>query len=242
VCLGAYYLGVHVEDLAYTALDESTVLEKLPEEWRPEPPSTLIEGAQEAQREAEVVTQQLQQDLEQLKQEVESLHSESSTPPADGAASSDTAEAQPAADQATLDYWNELCAKTVEVASLVSTSEQSVDAENAARALELRARVFRYGAEAIGALDRRDVDAQALELGAAMQNWYEHAAELNDESLAAWLSEQQGKTIQGEAARLAAVKQQFDQESALIRKKADAVRQQLQQRYGTEFSPVGQHD
>lgn len=232
VWLGAYYLGVHVEDLAYTALDESTVLEKLPEEWRPTPSETLQPDEDQVRLQAERLADELRQDLEGLKREIAELQPEQGAKPHDA----------PLADspirKSTLDYWTRLSKIAAEVARLDADSKQELNEQNVSRTLEVRARIYHYGSKSIDALDTKEVDPTASEFGHALQNWYQHAVELNEKTLAAWQGDPSEANRSGEATELTALQQQFDQESGLIRTKAADVRQQLVRRYGAEISPI----
>jgi hypothetical protein len=238
VWLGAYYVGVHVHDLAYTALDESTVLEKLPDEWRPEPPPTLVRDEKAEQEAARAQTEALQQELETLKQGIANLQPnttsklETSEEPAASAA-----DTQPLA-AATLAYWNRLREIAAETARLAIESEKSFDELNASRILTLRGRLFQYGADAIESLDRHEVDSRALELGESLHTWYQHRAELNENALALWQGQTQGKKGLNNSIGLTAAQQQFDQESALLRNNAAELGKHLARQYGVEFPPL----
>lgn len=238
VWLGARYLGVHVEDLAYTALDESTVLEKLPEQWRPEPPPTLVRDAEQERRKAEQLTDELRQDLKQLEQEVASLRADTTVPLDEKTKTAKGNADEPTVAEATLAYWNQLRDISLVVGRLGAVSEQAIDEQNASRTLEVRGRLYRYGAKAVSALDTTDVDPHVRDFAQSLQNWYVHGAELNEKTLAVWQGEQNGKKGLGASAGLAPLQQQFDQESALIRDKSAGVRGQLVRRYGTDFPPL----
>ena len=238
VWLGARYLGVHVEDLAYTALDESTVLEKLPEQWRPEPPPTLVRDAEQERRKAEQLADELRHDLKKIEEEVANLRADGTAPLDEKTNSAKGNAEEPKVAAATLAYWNQLRDISLVVGRLGAVSEQAIDEQNASRTLEVRGRVYRYGAKAVSALDTTGVDLQVRDFAQSLQNWYEHGAEFNEKTLAVWQGEQHGKQGLSASAGLAPLQQQFDQESALMRDKSAGVRGQLVRRYGTDFPPL----
>ncbi|MEX2169525.1 MAG: hypothetical protein WD851_09445 [Pirellulales bacterium] len=233
VWLGAYYLNVRVEDLAYTALDESQLLKKLPDRWRPEPPPTLV---RDAEVDAEQLADELRQDLKGLEQEVATLLAEATSTTADAAGTGVGDAVRKAIDARSRTYWTRLQEISTEVARLGSASEHAIDEKNASRTLQVRVRVYRYGAKAINALDTTEVDPQALELAESLRGWYEHGAELNEKTLAVWQGAQPSGL--GGPTDLTPIQQQFEQESSLLRTKSVDVRQQLVRRYGTEFPPI----
>ena len=237
VWLGAYYLNVRVEDLAYTALDESQLLKKLPDRWRPEPPPTLVPDADQQRVDTELVADELRQDLKGLEQDVAALLADATKHPHDAGTKVGNAVRQ-AIDERTGTFWTQLCKISAEVARLSSASEHAIDEKNASRMLQVRVRVYRYGAKAINALDTTEVDPQALEFAESLRGWYEHGAELNEKALAVWQGEEPGKSGPGGPADLTPIQQQFEQESSLLRTKSADVRQQLVRRYGTEFPPI----
>jgi hypothetical protein len=234
VWLGAHYVGVEVEDLAYTALDKSEVLGKIPTEWRPEaPPGVALDPEKERQM-AEQQSKALQSELQKLRQGVAELQTTSTVSNA-SANSSNNAEGDAAK---TLDYWNQLNEISQTVARLNADAEAAINHVNASRVLQLRSSACQYGISAIEALPEKHVDPLVLELGATIATWYGHAAELNEKTIAIWQGGQQG--ISGaDGAGMAAARQQFEKESGLIRTKSVDLRERLKRRHATEFPPLG---
>lgn len=234
VWLGAHYVGVEVEDLAYTALDKSEVLERIPTEWRPEaPPGVAVDPEKERQL-AEFRSNELQNELQKLRQGVAELQATSTV--GDEFANNPSKSEGDAAK--TLNYWNQLNEISQTVARLNADAEAAINHVNASRVLQLRSSACQYGINAIEALQDKDVDPLVLEFGETIATWYGHAAELNEKTIAIWEGGQQG--VSGpDGAGMATARQQFEKESGLVRAKAMDLRERLKRRHATEFPPLG---
>lgn len=234
VWLGAIYLGIDLHRVAYVALSESTLMERVPEAWRPETPES-----EQAPSQAELAAS-VHQELVALQQEVASLRTpgaQPSTLPAEEEPAVSVATDGKSSDnsqQATLDYWRQLAQAVHRQSSLQYDAEGAATQGNAPKVAALKGRVNRLTAASIRTLSTKNVDRAASDFGAELAKWYESGAELFDEAVQVWgTTGGQGNPQLAKQWQQAHV--QFTNEGKLLRGRATTVRDALTQQFGVEF-------
>jgi hypothetical protein len=227
--LGAIYLGVNVNNVAYTALSQSQLLDKVPEGMRPEAPA-----GKGMTREQLVST--LREELGSLRTEITALRTgerpNTTTDPA--TATADPNSKLPTKEK-TLAYWTRLNEIALGEAALQQDTESASDATNAAKVFAIKGRISRFAAKAVEAVPIVGVDDAAAQFGRALGLWYERSGELYEKAVRIW------ETPVGPQAR-ADLNEEWKQgeehhrnEAQLLRKRAAAVRGSVSRIYGVEF-------
>ena len=235
VWLGAIYLGVDVRHVVFGALAEADLMDKVPEQWRPEDPAAA--NAPTTQELAESV----QKELVALRQEIAALR----TAQFDGTASSGgdgSAQNLPAVDvqeltrRASQEYWVRLQIVVQNEIALQRDAESAATDGNATKVAALKGRISRLTASAIRALPIANVDPAAVTLAKDIANWYEQGARLYDQAVAIW--ESSARTSSGgqlskdwEQAQI-----QHRNEGRLLGDQVAAVRDSLTRRFGEGFA------
>jgi hypothetical protein len=235
VWLGAIYLGVDVRHVVFGALAEADLMDKVPEQWRPEDPAAA--NAPTTQELAESV----QKELVALRQEIAALR----TAQFDGIASSGgdgSAQNLPAVDvqqltrRASQEYWVRLQIVVQNEIALQRDAESAATDGNATKVAALKGRISRLTASAIRALPIANVDPAAVTLAKDIANWYEQGARLYDQAVAIW--ESSARTSSGgqlpkdwEQAQI-----QHRNEGRLLGDQVAAVRDSLTRRFGEGFA------
>jgi hypothetical protein len=238
--LGAIYLGIDVRHVAYVALSESELMEKVPEQWRPAEPAPA-EGAPTPAQLAEAV----QEELVALRHEITALRTTRHTPPAAGtnpsptvAAVPESADAHQLAKQASLDYWSRIHDIVRGQAALQLDAESAATEGNATKVAALKGRISRFSSRAIRAIPTNHVDPAAVALAKELAQWYENGGLLYDQAVQIWESPARGQsgpqiTKEWEHARL-----QHRNESRLLGDQIAAVRDSLTRRFGEGFAEI----
>jgi hypothetical protein len=228
--LGALYLGVDVQNVAYTALNESQLLDKVPEEWRPQAPKDKA-----MTREQLVST--LREELGTLRTELTALRTGK---PADGTANSTADSADPAianlpTKENTLAYWARLNEIALGEAALQQDAETAFNAANAAKVFAIKGRVSRFAAKSVEAIPTVAVDEAAVRFGRELGLWYDHSGELYEKAMRIWETPigPQARTKLNDEWKQA--DQHHHNEARLLNEKASAVRGSISRIYGTEF-------
>jgi hypothetical protein len=228
--LGALYLGVDVRNVAYTALSEAQLLDKVPEGWRPQAP-------QEKAMTREQLVNTLREELGALRTQLTALRTGE---PADGAATAPDESIDPTrvnlpTKERTLAYWSRLNEIALGEAALQEDAEIAFNAENAAKVFAIKGRVSRFAAKSVEAIPTTGVDETALRFGRELGLWYNHGGELYEKAMRIW------ETPIGPQAR-ANMNEEWKQaelhhlnEARLINEKAAAARGSISRIYGTEF-------
>ena len=239
VWLGAIYLGVDVRHVAYLALSETELIDKVPEQWRPVD-ADAKNTPSPAERAASV-----QNELAALRQEIKALRTNG---PADAAASTqsdkstspanDAASANDLAQEATLIYWTRLHDIVHNQSALEKDAESAATEGNATKVAALKGRLSRVSAQAIEALPTANVDPAALRFGRALKAWYESGAEMYEQAVQIWESPArvQGGGQLGKAWDQAHL--QHRNEGRLLNDQAAATRDALTRRFGDGFAPI----
>lgn len=236
--LGAIYIGIDVHRLAYVALTESDLLEKVPEDWRPQPP----EGFADAPTPAELA-QAVQGELVALRHEITALRSERD--PADSLqvatsnggvhATSDNS-SRSAQRETCLAFWNRLAEIVRDELALQFDAESAASDGNATKVAALKGRISRFASTAIAAVPTEGVDPAEIQLSQELAGWYERGGELYEKAVRIWESPSRGQsghtlTKDWEQAHL-----QHLNEGKLLREKVAAVRDSLTRRFGSGFA------
>jgi hypothetical protein len=221
--IGALYLGVNVQHLAHSALDQAELLEKVPPEWRPEGPK------QDVVTRAQLVCT--------LRKELGSLRSEILALRGVGAANG----SQPASDvvAATRDntraYWLRLNEIALGEDDLQRDAATAIDDSNAAKVFAIKGRVSRFAAKGVEAVPSENVDEAVVKFGRQLQLWYDRGGELYERAVRIW------ETPTGQQARAQLTEEwkraelQHRHEARLIRDRAAALRTSVSRQFGEEF-------
>lgn len=216
--LGALYLGVNVKHVAFAALNQSEILDKVPAEWRPAVP-------QETVMTREQVVSTLRQELGSLRGEINALR----TGKADGAvgdSASDTGDSasQLPTKERTLAYWARLNEIALGEAALQQDAESTFNEANAAKVFAIKGRVSRFAAKAVEAVPTVAVDETAVKFGRQLGLWYDHGGELYERAVAIWESPTgpQARTKLNDEWKLA--EQHHRNEAKLLKENASTVR------------------
>lgn len=232
--LGTHYLGVPMRDIAHTALSESELLEKLPENWRIVS-ADCLDGECPETITPEQKAAQLKGELTALQAEIASLAAGST---------SETAAAEPAPEsvavvqregtrEATVGYWQQLGEIAAQVTKLHNSIGNDSSETTVWRVLDVRRRAYDYGQKAVDAIATTSVDQQAVEGGRRMAALYRHGAEYYEEVLTAW----DGKTTMAEDQLFQAQRHHVKQ-ADFVRQKVGELQLILSRRYSTELRPL----
>ncbi len=227
--LGALYLGVNVKHVAYSALSESRLLEKVPKDWRPAP----LEG-QNVTREELATT--LHEELGTLRNQISSLRSGKS----DGVTTAPggvpiTGDSPLPTKERTLAYWTRLSEIALGETDLQQDAESAFSAANAAKVFAIKGRVSRFASKAVEAVPTEGVDEEAVKFGRRLQLWYDKGGDVYERAVRIW------ETPMGAQARTQLndewkqTDKQHRNEAELISQKAAAVRGSVSRIYGVEF-------
>jgi hypothetical protein len=235
VWLGAIYLGVDVRHITYAALSESTLIDKMPDDWRPTDPA-----AAKAPSAAEMATK-VQNELVSLRDEITTLRDSQpaqATAPKQVASSAAPADEDAVARKASLAYWSRLNEVVHRQATLQLEAESAANEGNATKVASLKARISRFSAEAIRALATADVDPTAAKLGGEIAAWYDDGADLYEQAVQVWESPARSQVGQPLTQEWERDQVQYQNEGRLLRSRVSAVRDSLARRFGGGFAPL----
>lgn len=227
--LGALYLGVDLKHLAYDALSESQLMDKVPAQLRPTPP------ADKAMTREQLVTT-LREELGSLRNQIAVLRTgkgDGSTAAPAGAP--DEAVALLPTKERTLAYWTRLNEIALGEADLQQEAESAFSAPNAAKVFAVKARICRFAAKAVEAVPTQAVDEEAIRFGRQLGLWYTRGSELYEHAVGIWETSTgpQARTQLNEEWRQA--DEQHRNEAKLVKEKATTVRGMLNRIYQAEF-------
>ncbi len=229
--LGALYLGIDVRHIAFTALSEAQLLDKVPAEWRPPSPND------KAMTREQLLTT-LHEELGSLRNQIRALRSgRASGQGSDSAAAADsntTAILLPTKEK-TLAYWLRLNEIAIGEGALQRDAESAFNANNAAKVFAIKGRISRFSANAVEALPTEAVDESVIRFGRQLALWYDRAGELYERAVRIWETSigQQARTQLNEEWKRD--DQQHGNEERLLNEKAAAVRGSMSRIYGGEF-------
>ena len=226
--LGAIYLGVDVNKVAYTALAQSDLLEKVPEGWRPAGPAD------------KTVTQEqlattLREELGSLKTEITSLRTGEGKTSADLPVSSDERKSAATPKDLSLAYWARLNEIALGEGNLQQEAQTAFNAENAAKVFAIKGRICRFAAKEVEALPTAGVDETAVQFGRQLGLWYDHGGELYEKAVGIWESPigPQARSELNEEWKQSELHHR--NEARLLKDKASATRTTLSRVYGEEI-------
>jgi len=220
--IGALYLGINVQHLAHSALQQAQLLERVPPEWRPKGPNVVT-------REQLVAT--LRKELGSLRSEIAALRNE--TDPK--SASEPMSDAASAARDKTRAYWQRLNEIALGEDDLQRDAEVTIDDTNASKVFAIKARVSRFAAKGVEAVPSEGVDESVVRFGRQLALWYGRADELYERAVRIW------ETPTGTQARAQLTEEwkrgeiQHRQEARLLRERAAMLRSSISRQLGEEF-------
>lgn len=144
---------------------------------------------------------------------------------------------QPSAGQATLRYWHALN-DVIARESAMRAPPANLTADNAGGFVQARLQAGRLASAAIGALDPRGVDAEALQLGRELMSWYREEVTVNERatSLLGSASAAARKGAAGSSWRSG--EEQHRRKCDEINQRGAALRARLERKYGWAFPPL----
>jgi hypothetical protein len=228
--LGALYLGVDVRHLAFSALNQAQLLDKMPAELRPVDPSQKV-----MTREQLLTT--LHEELGSLRNQITSLRAGGAAGQAsDGAGSGEPNSADmPPTKEKTLAYWQRLNEIAVGEGALQRDAESAFNADNAAKVFAIKGRISRFSAKAVEAVPTQEVDESVVRFGRQLGLWYQRAGELYEKAVRIWETPigQQARTELNDEWKRS--DDQHQNEARLLNEKAAVVRGSMMRIYGLEF-------
>lgn len=237
VWLGAIYLGIDVRHLAYVALSESTLLEKVPEQWRPADPQSA-----DAPSPAELA-RSVKEELAALRHEINALrstHNQSARATTERSAAEDSPSAasapSPQTKAASLAFWNRVQDVVNGQTALQMDAESAATNANATKVAALKGRISRFAASAIRSVPSDGVDRSAVELGHELAIWYERGGALYDGAVRIWESPARSRNNPAITQDWEHARSQHNNEGKLLNEKIAAVRASLARRFGEGFA------
>jgi hypothetical protein len=225
--IGALYLGVNVQHLAHTALEQARLLDSIPEQWRPEGPKQNA-----VTREQLVAT--LRKEIGALRSEILALHTGD---PANTARP--LTEALAAAKTKTKNYWKRLNEIALSEETLQRDAQSALDESNAANVFAIKGRVSRFAAKSIEAVPSEGVDDAVVKFGRQLLLWYEKSGELYENAVRIWETPKTnlGRGQLGEDWKRSEM--QHRHEARLLRERAAVVRGSISRQFAEEFPEFG---
>jgi hypothetical protein len=227
--LGALYLGVDVNNVAYSALAQSDLLDKVPAQWRPEGP------ADKAMTREQLLST-LREELGTLRTEITALRTGQAQADASGPATAAAKAGSPMpTKERTIAYWSRLNEIALSEADLQEEAEAAVNSGNAAKVFAIKGRISRFAAKTVEAVPTIEVDQTAVRFGRQLRLWYDHGGELYEKAVRIWESPigAQARTELNEEWKQA--DQHHRNEARLLKDKAAAARGTLSRIYGDEL-------
>ncbi len=237
--LGAQYVGVEVGDIAYTALDETELLEQIPQDWRPIRSDCPAEGCPEPPTDEELAAGLLDE-LNGLRFEAAKLRQAASL---DGGVAALIGVAKGDSDAAitreqTIAYWGRLTEIANDVAQLDASLQPAVSRDTTGHVFDLRRRSFDYARRAIEAIPYEKADPQAFEAGQRLAVWYDSGAKFYEDATAAWDALAGSSRSSLTELSLNKSREQHRKESELVRAKLAEIRSVLSRRYASAFPGI----
>ena len=234
VWLGARFLGLDLHAAAYTALSETEILEKLPEDLQLTPPPGMEPLSPQEQAVA------LSAELDELRKEVAQLNKDAEM--GITSLSVDSAGQLPpgllARRQDTLAFWSQLGGIRDEVDRIQASADEALNQQNVYQVLEIRKRAYEFGAKAVEVAMSDNVDPQALQFAEQLMAWYKNGAALYGEAMNVWQGEHMPLGGVSNDALLEKVQQQHDNEALLLFQKSGRLCEVLFRRYRVAFPEI----
>jgi hypothetical protein len=228
--LGALYLGVDVRHLAYSALAQADLLDKVPAGVRPVDPNEKVMTREQ-------LLSTLHEELGSLRNQITSLHGGAAGGQGTDATKSkgsNSADLIPTKEK-TLAYWQRLSEIATGEGQLQRDAESAFNSDNAAKVFAIKGRISRFSAKAVEAVPTQEVDEAMVRFGRQLGLWYDRAGELYERAVRIWETPigQQARTQLNDEWKRA--DEQHLSEGRLLNDKATAVRGSMSRIYGTEF-------
>lgn len=227
--LGAMYLGVDLHKVAFTALSQSKLIDKVPAELRPANPDEQVMTREE-------VVAALHEELGSLRNEITALRAGTPSGQGESAKRKDASPNDlPPTKEKTLAYWQRLNEIAIGEAALQRDTESAFNTNNAAKVFAIKGRISRFSAKAVEAVPTQEVDEAMIKFGRQLQLWYDRAGELYEKAVRIWetpIAQQARNQLNLEWKR---ADEQHRNEGRLISEKARAVRGSMSRIYGIEF-------
>jgi hypothetical protein len=230
VWLGASYVGLDLKKTAETALVESQILDKVPEDWRP------VQAVKEQLPTQEELAAQAQQELASLEGQIAALEVGSETAAPSVAADADALDETERT--ATIAYWAELQKVVGKQSELQLDAEQAATDVSATKLAAVKSRISRYAADAIRAIPKSDVDASAVAIGRELAHWYEQGANVLNQAVQVWEATNPGPNGSQLTKDWERAQTQQTNEGRLLVGRLAAVRDSLTRRFGEGFAPI----
>lgn len=222
--IGALYLGINMEHVAHSALQQAQLLNNVPLAWRPEGPKQNVVTRDQ-------LDSKLREELGSLREEITALQDGTAA-----ASSSDAvADATSPARNKTRAYWSRLNEIALHEDELQRNTETAINDTNAAKVFAIKARVSRFAAKSLEAVPSEGVDEEVVQFGRQLGSWYDRARELYERAVRIW------ETASGQQARSQLTEEwkraerQHHNEARLLRDRAAALRASISRQFGEEF-------
>ncbi|MEM8866593.1 MAG: hypothetical protein AAGF31_13710 [Planctomycetota bacterium] len=238
VWIGAQMMEVKVTDLAYTALDETQMLDKLPEEWRPELSECPVGECPEKDTPNEYAAA-LQNEFAGLQLEVAKLQQAATRGETPVLQTPEQAEELANEREQTLAYWARLCEVANQVAQLDEKVESAMGKMTSGHVFDVRRRAFDYGRRSIEALPTYDVDPRAIEAGNRLIGWYEDGTAFYEQAIVTWDSLAGAEQTPFAENTLENARVQHRKQTELLRVKLAELSSLLSRRYAAPFPAIG---
>lgn len=235
VWIGASYVGLNLNQAAYDALDETELLTRIPEDWRPVNPECPDGDCPSEEEVRSGQLQELRSQLDGLRSEVDLITG--GVEPLPQGESTLTDELRAARDT-TLPYWNSLREVVTEVTALQARVAPLREAEQYARGLSVRRRAMEYGLDAVKLLDPEGVDPQAVEAAGRVAEWFEHGAETIGSAVEIRSRQQVGGRSVTGVELWRSLEVDLAKRTELVRRKTRETAGYLASRYFVEFPPL----
>jgi len=220
--IGALYLGINVQHLAHSALQQAHLLERVPVEWRPEGPNVVT-------REQLVAT--LRTELGSLRTEIEALRNKDKS--AGGA--EPTSDAAAEGRDKTRAYWRRLNEIALGEDDLQQDAETAIDNSNAPKVFAIKARVSRFAAKGVEAVPSEGVDESVVKFGRQLAVWYSRGDELYERAVQVWETPSGSQNRAQLTDEWKRAELQHRHEARLLRERAAVLRASISRQLGEEF-------
>jgi hypothetical protein len=229
--IGAVYLGVNLEHVAHDALERTSMLEKLPEKWRPE-------SAKDALATRKQMDSMVRTELAAIRNDIQALNDESvpmSKPSAQRVATNSGL-------GKTRDYWLRLSEIALRDEKLQRDADKNAGETNTAKVFAVKARVSRVTAKGVSAAPTEDVDPSVVKFGRQLSLWYDRTGELYERAVRIWETSSSPQAREQLIAEWKRDEIQHRHETRLIRDKATALRAAISRQFGEEFPPFASQE
>lgn len=233
--IGANYLGVDLQGAAYTALDETELLEKVPEEWRPKNPDCPEGDCPDPveQRATDLLHARTQ--LESLRNEVEHMGERGTLTMKAEAENVKLTDDQLVIRGQTVSYWRTLGEIVDAVNSILERLDEKAGRVDAAQSLAARRQAIDYGVRAIESLDEEGVDPIAIDAAKRISEWLEMGVEILDRAAVAQSPQPVGGRAVSPEQHLLRGETEYGKRTEFVRRKVLESSVMLRSRYLTEF-------